>query len=751
MGRGRSAGASWADRKGAPIIPAAFALGLAIGLAHQAVSLEIGVSLTYHKTFIRTIFLALYPLGVFFMGIGAVLERRLRDRVPSPVVIDASLRAAGVSLLAYLALALRVNFFVTAPLQLVFVGALHLAALGAWFLSLGAAIASVLRAARRREDPGWVGSAWAVHMAGLLAGYAATDFLVHAVGPNAVLVAIAVSLVVASRAAPLVLAAVLAAAPVLSLDSRLERLRNMDPLTRGEIQSLAAPPSETMGSYLLRLHQGTREVLFQGWSRFGHVQLERMEKGELRGFYNHVPQWEVEDPAEPDKPLDVRWRAALYGVLRPAQKILILAAGGGRGLSSLPFAPHKGVTAVELNETVVRVLSDEHPDFNFENYRRATALAAEARFAADTTRERFDAVLVESGRFHTAQMLAPAGTPQSLYTRESIQRYLSRLRPGGLLLVVFDDILPKPWQEYFPLQVLQTLSESGVPFRVLSIFDSTTTSVVFAASSDPEVLERVRRAAAKIGSFGFPLVDWHPQTRQAPCHRVRLTDDQPFAHWYYLPGFLKRYVLFAAGLLAGVATLAALWLSRIGARTRRSGGPPLVSFFFLIGAAQVMMMIAVSYAFRSFLGDPVVTTIRLTSYLLLYGAAGSLASRRLAGIGRPRLFALAAGLMGLHAAALAAIPFEAASTVLREAFAALALAPGGVLMGALFPAAVLSAGDDDLDRCLLADALGSVAGYAACHLILLPLGVRAFLAASFLLYAAALAAFPMGASETSSR
>jgi len=222
---------------------------------------------------------------------------------------------------------------------------------------------------------------------------------------------------------------------------------------------------------------------------------------------------------------------------------------------------------------------------------------------------------------------------------------------------------------------------------------------------------------------------------------VRLTDDQPFSHWYGLPASLRRWVLLAAVLLAGLPAFAAFRLSR--------AGPPAVAFFFLIGAAQVMMLIGVVYSFRSFLGDPVITTIRLTAYLLFSGALGSAASRRLIGVGRGRLFAVGAVLLGLHAAVLASIPFETASPFLREAFAALMLVPGGMFMGALFPAGLLASGEDAVERCLLADALGSVAGYAACHLVLLPLGIHAFLAAAFALYALALAAFPMRASEAS--
>ncbi|MBI5240636.1 MAG: hypothetical protein HY926_09200 [Elusimicrobia bacterium] len=742
MIRARSLTGFWDGLTEPPIIPAAFAAGVAIALAHLAISLEIGVSLTYHESFTRSIFLALYPLGVAFMGLGAVLERRLCSRVPMPALTGSSLRAAGASLLVFLALALRVNFFVRSREELAVAGVLHLAALAAWFLSLGVAVASLLRAARQREDPRWVGCAWTAHLAGLLAGYAAIDSLVHAVGANAILLAVGASLLAASRGAPLLLALLLAAAPAVSLDARIEGLRDLSLLKRGEIRTMASSPDQASAGMVISLHQEMREVLFRGWSRFGYVQIGRMAHRGVRGFYNFVPQWEVPPADDPDIPLDMRWRALAYSVLRPSQRVLLLAAGGGRGVSCLPFPPHKGVTAVELNERVVRFLRDESPELNAGNFRKATAFAADARFAVDTSAEPFDAILVESGRFQNAQITAPAGSPQTLYTRESISRYLSRLRPGGLLLILFDGVFPTPFLEYFPMQAIQTLSESGVPFRVFAAAGKGSMFLAVAASSSPAVLKEVGRRTASLGSLPLHRVEWRPQTAKSPGHRIRLTDDQPFAPWNCMAASRKRSLSGAALLLAGISALLALGLGRPRLRPRPALDDPPILFFFLIGAAQVMMLIGGAYAYRSFFGDPVTTTIRFTVYSFAYGALGSLASRRLLEARRGRLFAAAAVLMGLHAAGLARIPFETGSAVMREILAALMLAPGGLFMGALFPAGISAASQEDLDRRLLADSLGAVAGCALVYLILLPGGIRAFLAAAFGLYAAALAVFP---------
>lgn len=742
LGGGSLAKSRWSGVAASPVFPVAFTSGVAIALAHLAVSLEFGVTLTYHETFTRTVFLALYPLGLSFMGWGALLEGRLARRLPMPVLADAALRVAGASILVFLLLALRLNFLAASLGQLVFSGLLHLAALAAWFLALGAAVASLLRAAKQRGDAGWVGSAWTAHLAGLIVGYLLTEPLVHRVGPNAVLLAVGVSLLAASRGAPWVLAAALAAAPALSLDGRIEGFRDLGPLLRQEIQAVSEEPEQAWGNRVLSMHAGAQERIFRGWSRFGHVLLTRTQDRELRGFYNLVPQWTVQDPEGAKLPTALVWRSALYGVIQPGQRVLLLAAGGGRGLSCFRAPLHPGVTAVELNETVVRYLKDERPELNGGVFRRSTALAADGRFAVDTATAPFDAILVETGRFFSAQVLEPAGSPQGLHTREAVSRYLSRLRPGGLLIVLFDGVTERTWLEYLPLQVERSLSDAGAPTRLLAAEAEGANFLAIAASADPSVLDRLERGTARLERFGFRRFPWLPRSLQDPCHGIRLTDDHPFAHWHCMKGSRKRILLAAAALLAAVPLLLGLWAAGGRLRPRPAPGRSHVLFFFLIGAAHVALSIGTVYAFRSFFGDAVTTTIRLTIYALAYGAAGALCSHRLVGVGRRRLLAAAAVFLGLHAAGLALIPFGEGSAWAREAFAALMLAPGGLFMGALFPAAVLAVPEEDLDRCLLEDSLGAIAGYALFYLVLLPGGIRLFLAAGFALYAAALLLFP---------
>jgi len=112
-------------------------------------------------------------------------------------------------------------------------------------------------------------------------------------------------------------------------------------------------------------------------------------------------------------------------------------------------------------------------------------------------------------------------------------------------------------------------------------------------------------------------------------------------------------------------------------------------------------------------------------------------------IGTPRgVLGLTAGAMVLHVVLLFFVPFEEPSTVVREVFAALALLPGGVLMGALFPLGIARVPECAVGASLLADALGTLVGYTLLFVVFLPLGWPAFAATSALCYLVAAALVP---------
>ena len=82
--------------------------------------------------------------------------------------------------------------------------------------------------------------------------------------------------------------------------------------------------------------------------------------------------------------------------------------------------------------------------------------------------------------------------------------------------------------------------------------------------------------------------------------------------------------------------------------------------------------------------------------------------------------------MALHWLLLESIPHGQSSRVLRELFALLATAPGGILMGLYLPIGLVRASHQLVGANLSADALGTLAGYALMFLVALQLGIAAY-------------------------
>jgi hypothetical protein len=159
---------------------------------------------------------------------------------------------------------------------------------------------------------------------------------------------------------------------------------------------------------------------------------------------------------------------------------------------------------------------------------------------------------------------------------------------------------------------------------------------------------------------------------------------------------------------------------------------------------------ATFFAFRSFWNDEITTMTRVVIALLAYGALGAWLAGRLVQRGRlPGLLtrlALTAGLLGLHALGMRHLPFTSPSTVWREVCGALALLPGGVLLGTFFPLGLARVHERLVGRALLADALGTLATGALFFLVFLSFGRDAFLGVAVLAYLlAASVAWPRSA------
>jgi hypothetical protein len=156
-------------------------------------------------------------------------------------------------------------------------------------------------------------------------------------------------------------------------------------------------------------------------------------------------------------------------------------------------------------------------------------------------------------------------------------------------------------------------------------------------------------------------------------------------------------------------------------------------WFFVLGYAHTGLQLHAFHAWRTYFGDQLVTVVWLIVAYLAYGAVGSLLAESTRSLSTRRQLGLTAGLLVAHVALLWGLPFSS-SAVIRWSYAAVALLPGGLLMGLWLPLGLRRADTDGLGTWLAADALGTLAGAAAVYLFMVPLGGSAYLVPAVLAY-----------------
>jgi spermidine synthase len=743
-------------------------LGLVMAVSHDAISLELSVNTSQHGTLVQAVLLLLYPVAYAFVGVGAVMDHAWLRRRGGPGSPTPALRVAGLALLAFLLAALRVNGLSGTTGGLVASTILATLTLSAWFCLLGVGLSKLLSGVKR-GGPRTLAQGWAVHLAGLLLGYGLNQTLVMNVGVNALLLCLGLALLILPRWALPALVLLLALAATFPLDAQVEQLRDVSQVKlaralgankKADARLAGQPQPATSFDEL--------ELLHRRWSPYTLFMLVRepgadTSTADKAGIYNFKHQWDI-SPHKDDGSFGVLKRAA-YTVIRPEHAVMIIGTGGGRGLASLPIAPHPGVVAVERDPAVVDLLTRQQPSWNDHLYNQLTVVAADGRHAVETWPGQLDVLVLESARYQPLLALCSASSPHSLYTRQALATYLEALSDDGLLMVNFNRTGPESRNNYLARHALRSLDELGATVEVLSMGVSSPageredSSLVFlVASRNPQALAAAVGAMTaeadrlRAGRAGIPPLQrgWMPSlpARYAHMQDLVLDDDRPFLGWFYLQPKERRTLLGISALIlllcAGLAVL-------LRTRGRPSGAWDPVPYFVLIGIGHTGVQVASFYAWRSYFGDEITTMTRLLMAILAYGAIGSWLAGRLPGarLARRSQAALAITALGLHALGMVGIPFESSSTVLREAYAALALLPGGLLMGSFFPIGAARVHPALLGRALLADALGVLACYAMFFLVYLPLGSWAFLGMACAAYLGACAVAGAGSATQS--
>jgi SAM-dependent methyltransferase len=489
----------------------------------------------------------------------------------------------------------------------------------------------------------------------------------------------------------------------------------------------------------------------------------------------------------PREYLDYLPTAVAYHAGTKKQRVAVIGAGGGAEVLSALDHGAANVTAVELNPQLIELARKhgapyEHP--------RVHVVTSEARKFIHETRERYDAIQIALVGSHGASAAGVQALSESyLYTVESMQELVARLRPGGHLVIT-------RWMQAPPRDIVKLLAtaiaageSAGVrpANRIALIRGWNTATLIVKAGGDfaPGELAAIRRfcddrsldvdyapgirrgetnqynvldepylfdAAAALLAGGRAREDYYERYK----FNIRpATDERPyFFHsfrWSALPELLRLrarggvpllewgYLVLVAGLAQALAASVVLILLPLVFLRRTSTHAPtwrLVLYFGSIGLAFLFMEIAFMQRLTLFLGEPLYAIAVVLASFLVFGGLGSGASARFDGsLAAPRI-AVCAFLAMLIAAVLPSRVIGLPDLA-KIAIGMLVIAPLAFMMGMPFPNGLRKLHEIDIPWAWGINGTASVLSSMLATLIAVHFGFTWLVASAVLLYALA--------------
>ena len=427
--------------------------------------------------------------------------------------------------------------------------------------------------------------------------------------------------------------------------------------------------------------------------------------------------------------------------LRSEADVLVVGAGGGRDVQSALTFDQKSVTAVEINEEILKALVGPYGDYtgHLDRHPRVDLVNDEARSYAARPGDPFDIIQISLIDTYAATAAgAFVLTENAVYTVEAWTTFLKRLTPEGILTV------SRWYWESRPAEVYRLVSLAAASLKEVGISDPRDHIIIVrtlgptSPHTHPEgvgtmLLGRAPFSDADLDQLeticdrmDFEIV-LSPRSAMDPImeeladggdpeavsDRLRLnvvapTDATPFFFLQMRFGDLLRTGFRGADdeseqhNVKAVAVLTTLTLvvllltilfiivplvARAGVRSLY-GSTSRLAFFAAIGLGFMLVEVSQMQRLIIFLGHPTYGLLVVLLTLLLSAGLGSftVTPEITAGGARARLYALVGVLTVFGLLTPPAIrAFEGSPTGLRIVVAVAMLAPAGLFMGMAFP------------------------------------------------------------------
>ncbi len=370
--------------------------------------------------------------------------------------------------------------------------------------------------------------------------------------------------------------------------------------------------------------------------------------------------------------LDFVPSAVVYHLRGKLQNVAIIGAGGGTEVLSALDHGAERITAVEINPQMVDVVRRTSQLYSDP---RVTVITAEARHFIGSTAQSYDLIQIALLDSLTASAAGVQALSTSyLYTVEAFQELMTRLRPGGYLIIT-------RWMQVPPRDMVKLLATAVAaiesPRRSLALIRSWNTAslILKRGELDRSELDALRQFADE-RSFD---VDYAPGINRSETNRYNVleesylfdaasallhgaredfferykffvrpaTDNRPFFFhtfkWRVLPELVRLrerggmpliewgYFVVVAGvmqaLVASLVLIVAplLWIRGTG------GAEPvwrLIAYFASIGFGFLFLEIAFIHSLTLILGHPLYAVAVALASFLLFAGIGSGYSKR---------------------------------------------------------------------------------------------------------------------------
>ncbi|MFA6238917.1 MAG: hypothetical protein WC635_16390 [Bacteriovorax sp.] len=678
-------------------------LGLILGLLHLPLVLEISLSNSLFFGISKNFLILLYPLSVAMMGIGAVFFNRTSFR-DSLIIISLSLFGfMGSNIL----IPNNIVDILFIPAHIFFQSIFLIIN----YVFIGGIYANLI--SKTKEENTFL-AAWIFHSVALGVGYWASDFIVESVGPSAFILSAAISFLLLPWFKKFSFALFL----IIMLLSYFFRLDYFIESNRRNFEKYAKSDED---SELIKNEGNKRnsgQLEFIQWTRRGQMRVYDTPTGEFDFYYDLIRSLSVHDISttaqdNPDKYKKSNlMRYIAYNYFPKGSRLAIIGFGGGKSLAYIESDNlSENIFGIEINKSAVLFSRDLHPELSNNKIKKITSIISDGRHFIEKSQEKFDLIYLESALNQIKITSLGIYSTSSLHTQEAIDLYINKLKENGLLIFEVRTGRQKGTKEKLIEQTYENIKKYS-PFLIFEGQKAAT----FVLAKNEETLNKFKDALP----MPFYLNTFRDSINSDQACSQKLTDSRPFIVWNCADEEFKDYIIKSSYIIFFITTLIVFLINHFKSVSREK-----TAYFYMIGVAHSLFTFHTFYVWRSYYGDDLITFLRLVSYFIFCTIVSVvlISKYSLANWKSYILFIFLFLLLALHFIFLAYIPFEHGSEIFRELYAILAVLPGGVLIGLMYPLAFSLIKKEEISPLILADAMGTFASFSLLNIVFLQFGL----------------------------